>query len=65
VQADHRKPVAVHWNETGRMTTQHQRETWDTEYTNLVAMCPYHNRKKGSESNEYEHQTGPGFEGPL
>ena len=65
VQADHRKPVTTHWEETGRRTTQAKREEWDTDITNLVAMCPYHNRKKGSGGEHFTPQTEKGFDGPL
>ncbi|MGA8247572.1 MAG: hypothetical protein WB797_11760, partial [Nocardioides sp.] len=51
-QLDHRKPVAQHWTEDGRRTTQDLREAWDTDASNLVILCPTCNLKKGGRDDK-------------
>ncbi|MGR7000676.1 hypothetical protein ACU686_25865 [Yinghuangia aomiensis] len=63
VQADHRHPVADHWNNTGSKTTQPPRVAWYNNLANLELMCGLQ-RKQGSGGIEYEPDVGDHFLGP-
>jgi hypothetical protein len=64
VQADHRRPVAWHWNEIGRKSKHSVRTTWDTDIENLQALCPRCNQVKGSEGQHFNPKVERGFDGP-
>lgn len=64
VTLDHKQPVAQHWNDDGRKTTQAKREEFYALVSNLQAMCGSCNSAKKSEGVDYIRKTEAGFEPP-
>ena len=66
VTIEHKRPVVDHWNRSGRLTTQENRNEWYDDPSNLIVFCRSCNSaRKGTDRGRlYTPKVGPGFRGP-
>lgn len=63
--ADHRRPLATHWNQTGHRTTVEERRVIASHPDNLVLVSDSWNKSKGSGDDQYTTPPAPGFSRDL
>ena len=61
VTIDHVLPVADHWNQIGRNTTNHSRATWYQNTNNHAYLCRACNSSRGSGGIRYMIAVGPAY----
>lgn len=61
VTIDHVIPVAVHWNQTGRNTSNYARVTWYQDTSNHAYLCRACNSSRGSGGIRYVIAVGHGY----